>query len=195
MRRRAFVAAAVVAVGVAGWLVLRDPLDGLTQAEHRGRPAFTVLYDRELMRPVATRPGELLRLRARRGPLVTTTVVRRLRLPPYAGDVSGLLPVQADGVARALGRRHPGFRLTADTRARVHGAPGYEVSFTWTAPRGVGAGTDLLLVPPDAVRPRDGVVLSYRLTKPAGRQPLRRRRTAKAMRSALRSFQFGLERS
>lgn len=195
MRRRAIIAAAIAVVGVLVWLVfVRDPLDGNEQVVHRGDPVFNVLYKDGVIRRVAPRPEELLRLRARRGPLLATATVRRLTLPPYEGDVAGILPVFADAHARALSKRLPGFEQTVDTRARVHTAPGYEVGFTFTTPKGIGEGTDLLVMPPSEQQPRDGVLLSYRLTKPEGRQPRRLRKAAKAMRSAFRSFQFGEER-
>lgn len=195
MRRRAIAAGALVLVaGLVYFAFIRDPFDGATQVVHRGDPVFNVLYKDSVIRPVEPRPGELLRLRAKRGRLLATTTVRRLRLPAYEGDVAGLLPVFADGHARRLSQRYRGFAQTVDTRARVHTAPGYEVGFTFTTPRGVGEGTDLLVMPFDEERPRDGVVLSYRLTKPDGRQRRRLRKAAQAMRSALRSFEFGPDR-
>jgi hypothetical protein len=193
MRRRAIVAGALVVAGVLVYLAfLRDPFDGNTQVLHRAKPVFNVLYNDDVIRKVKPRAGELLRLRARRGALLTTTTVRRLRLPAYQGLVSGALPVFADAHARALAQRYDGFALTVDTRARVHTSPGYELGFTFTTPTGIGEGTDLLVVPKDTSR--DGVILSYRLTKPSGRQPRRLRKAAKAMRSALRSFEFGPDR-
>lgn len=194
MRARAIVAAAVAVAGVLVYLAfLRDPFDGNAQALHRARPVFNVLYKAPVIRRVAPRPGELLRLRAHRGKLLTTTTVRRLRLPPYRGDVAGLLPVFADARARELAKRYPGFDQTVDTRARVHTSPGYEIGFTFRSPKGYGEGTDLLVLP-DEPGIRDGVVLSYRLTKATGRQPRRLRQAAKLMRSALRSFEFGADR-
>lgn len=195
MRRRALIAAGLALIGVVVYLAfIRDPLDGNAQVVRRGSPAFNVLYRRDLIQRVRPRPGELLRLRARRGPLLTTTTIRRLRIPDYKGDVAGLLPVFADARARQLAKRFDGFRQTADNRARVHTAPGYEVGFTFTTPTGIGEGTDLLVMPFDEKHPRDGVILSYRLTKSSGRQPKARRQTAKAMRSAFRSFEFGPDR-
>ncbi len=194
-RRRVLIAAALVVAGVLVYaLLIRDPLDGNAQALHKGRPVFNVLYQDDIIQRVRPEPGELLRLRVRRGPLLATATVRRLHLPAYQGDVAGFLPVFADGRARGLAQRYTGFHQDVDTRARVHTAPGYEIGFTFTTPTGIGAGTDLLVMPFDETHPRDGVVLSYRLTKPSGRQPRRLRKAAKAMRSALRSFEFGPDR-
>ncbi len=195
MRRRAIIAGVVSVVGVVVWFAfVRDPFDGNTQVVHRGKPVFNVLYKDPIIRSVEPRPGELLRLRAKRGPLLTTTTVRRMHLPAYRGDVAGLLPVFADARARALAQRYRGFEQIVDTRARVHTAPGYEVGFTFKTPAGIGEGTDLLVVPFDSEQPREGVILSYRLTKLPGRQPRRLRKAAKAMRSAFRSFEFGPDR-
>ncbi len=195
MTRRAIIAGAVLIVGALVYLVfIRDPLDGNAQVVRAKAPAFNVLYKDDIIRKVKARPGELLRLKAKRGPLLATTTIRRLRIPDYRGDVAGLLPVYADGHARGLAGRYDGFRQTVDGRARVHTAPGYEIGFTFTTPDGIGEGTDLLVMPFDEEHPRDGVLLSYRLTKPDGRQPRRLRKAAKAMRSAFRSFEFGTDR-
>jgi hypothetical protein len=184
--------AVAIAVIVVAVLVVRDPLGGKTQVVHRKDPVFNLLSKAPVHR-VAPGPGELLRLSAHRGPLRATTTVTRLRLPPYRGFLAGALPVFADNAARRLARRYPHFHLTGDTRARVHTAPGYELDFTFATSGRLGFGTELFVVP-DKPGERDGVVLSYRLTKPPGRQPRPRRRAAKAMRSALRSFEFGPDR-
>jgi hypothetical protein len=185
-------AAGIVAVIVIAALLLRDPLNGKAQLVHRSAPVFNLLY-KPPVRRVAARPGELERLQARRGPLRATTTVTRLRLPAYRGYLAGVLPVFADNAARRLARRYPRFHLTGDTRARVHTSPGYELDFTFAEGGRLGFGTDLFVVP-DKPGERDGVVLSYRLTKPPGRQPKPRRKAAKTMRSAFRSFEFGPDR-
>jgi hypothetical protein len=184
-RRTLLAAAGIVVVIAAAWyFVLRDPLGGKTDALHRGRPTFSLLYDASVIhRAPPSHAGELLRLRAHQGPLVTATTVRPFTLPPYRGDVAGILPIYAENQLRSLSGAVAGFQLTADNRARVHKAPGYEIGFTFTVGTGrIGEGTDLYVVDPDATHPRTGLVVSYRLTKVPGRQPKRRRKVAKQMR-------------
>jgi hypothetical protein len=179
VRRRALAAGGVaLALAALYWLVLRDTK---AQYVHRGDPAFSVLYKAKV---VHRRPGQLLTLFVRRGRMRGTLVVRRYELPDYEGDVAGVLPVLAERLVPH------GAHLTADRRARLNTAPGYEIGFSVRA----GEGKDILLVPPEAEHPRAGVRLSYRLTRPPGRQPLRVRRAAQALRSALRSFEFGTDR-
>jgi hypothetical protein len=176
VRRRALAAGGIaLALAALAWLALRD---GKAEYVHHGEPAFSVHYKAKV---VHRRPGQLLTLTVRRGPMHGSVVAKRYALPEYEGDVAGVLPVVGERLLP------PSRRVTADGRARLNDAPGYEVGF---ALRG-GEGKDLLLVDPDAAHPREGVLLSYRLFRPAGRQPLRIRRAAQALRSALRSFEFG----
>jgi len=193
-RTLAAVGAGLVLAGLVYLLVLRDPLDGKIQYVHAGAPVFNVLLTPEVVRRVPPRAGELLRLQAGRGPVQATTTVRRLRLPAYRGDVAGLLPVLADAHARRLARTVPGFRLRADGKARVNTAPGYQVGFSFASPAGKGEGIDVLVVPPETPGVRDGVILSYRATRPKRRIRPRLRAAAKAMRLAFRSFEFGPDR-
>ncbi len=182
MRRRALaVGGTALVLAALYWFVVRDPFGGRTQFVHRSEPAFNVLYRGTVVR---REPGALLTLRARRGRLSGSVVVRRYALPDYEGDVAGILPTLAERLIE------PGVRLTSDGRTRLNTAPGYEIAFTSPA----GEGRDVILVPPEVEQPREGVLLSYRLTKPAGPRPPRVRRAAQALRSALRSFQFGTDR-
>ncbi|MEJ7892162.1 MAG: hypothetical protein WKF94_05940 [Solirubrobacteraceae bacterium] len=183
MRNRVAAALGVAVVVAAGVYVLaiRDPLDSKTLYVHDGAPVFTVLYDDEQMVPVAREPGELLRLRGARRELVATLSVRRTQLPPYDGDVVGVLPVFADNYARERG-----LRLTTDTRARINGAPGYEL--------GYAGGTTLILVPEETPGTRDAIVLTFAEKQPPGRDQGGGQRVSLAMRSALRSFAFGADR-
>lgn len=190
----AAVAAVLAAAVLVYWLVLRDPLDGKDQYVRTRAPVFNVLLTPGIVHRVRPRPGELLRLRARRGPVLATATVRRLRLPAYRGDVAGLLPVFTDAYTRRLAAATPGFHLLADGKARVHTAPGYQVGFGFTSQAGAGQGIDILTVPPELPGVRDGVILSYREIRPPGRIRPRLRAVLKAMRSAFRSFEFGPDR-
>jgi len=183
-----------VAAGAVYALVIRDPLGGKALYVHRADPAFNLLYNPRLVERVDPRAGELLRLRAHRGRLFAAATVERLRLPSYRGDVAGLLPVLAENRARRLAAELESLRLTADGRARVRTAPGYLLAYRFGSRRRPREGIDLVLVAPDEPGTRDAVLLRFRLVKPAGRQPRRRRLAARATRSALRSFEFGSDR-
>jgi hypothetical protein len=141
-----------------------------------------------VVRRVAPGPGELVRLRARRGPLRIAVTVRRLTLPDYRGSVSGLLPVHADRHARALAAELPGFRARADGKARVNDAPGYQLRYRAEGMQGI----DIFVVPEDG--DREGVLLRYRQTDPPRRLDEADRDLVKAARKAFRSFRFGLDR-
>ncbi len=166
--------------------------DGLTTLEHRSAPVFTLLHPAGQVRRVAPAPGELVRLRSRRGGLELTVTVRRLTLPPYRGSVSGLLPVHADRHMRALAAELPGFRPRADGKARVNDAPGYQVRYQARPPGRRLTGTDIFVVPEDGER--EGVLLRFRQTNPPGALGAGQRDLVKATRKAFRSFRFGLDR-
>ena len=140
------VAAALVAVLLLG--------GGPPTLEVDGAPAFRIETPDGVTRATA-RGDERLRLRDGRA----TLSVRPLTLPDYEGDVAGLLPVWATNNLP---------RARAEGRARIGGAPGYQVRSA--------AGTDVVLVPDEA-----GATRGVRLT-------LRGR--SRALRSALRSFEF-----
>jgi len=125
---RALVAgAAVVVLGLAA-VVLRSADDGVDHVQ-RTPIAFNLRYS-DAMRPVAPRPGELLRLeRHRDGLFLDSLAISLLRLPRHDGDLSGLLPVFADGEIAALKRRFAGFELVQEGKARLNQVPGYEVAF------------------------------------------------------------------
>ena len=90
--RRSWLGAGVVVVLlVVAFLLVHDPLDGKAQLVHRSAPVFNTLYTPGAVRPAKPRAGELQRYVGRRGPLRVEVAVRRLRLPPYQGDLAGAL--------------------------------------------------------------------------------------------------------
>jgi hypothetical protein len=184
-------AGAVIVVAVAVLVATRTG-DGLTTLEHRSAPVFTLLHPAGQVRRVAPGPGEVLRLRSRRGALRMTVTVRRLTLPPYRGSVSGLLPVYIVRQERALAAELPGFRARTDGKARINDAPGYQLRYRAGPPDHRTIGIDVLVVPADG--DRDGVVLRYRQTNPPRPLTGADRALVKATRKAFRSFRFGLDR-
>jgi len=186
-RRILALAGALVVVALAA-LVLAASGDGLTKLEHRSSPVFTLLYPADQVRRVEPGPGEIVRLRSRRGKLRMTVTVRPLTVPAYRGSVSGFLPIYAERQAAALARELPGLRAPTDGKARVNDAPGYQLRYR----AGRMLGFDLLIVPEDGRR--DGVLLRYRQINPARKLDETDRERVKATRKAFRSFRFGLDR-
>jgi hypothetical protein len=189
--RAILIVAAVVLVLLAVLFATR-PGDGLTTLEHRPAPAFTLLHAAETVRRVPPGPGELVRLRSRRGALELTVTVRRLTLPAYSGSVSGVLPVYADRHLQALAAELPGFVPRSDGKARVNTAPGYQIKYRAGTEQRPTTGIDTLVVPEDGRR--DGVVLRYLQTNSPRALDQAGRDLVKATRKAFRSFRFGLDR-
>jgi hypothetical protein len=190
--RRLLAVALAVVVALLVVLIATQSGDGLEQLEHRSAPVFTLLYPPGQVHRVAPRPGELVRLRARRGRLEAVVTVRRLTLPPYTGSVSGLLPVYAERHLRALAAELPDFRERTEGKARVNAAPGYQLRYRAGPANRRTLGTDILVVPEDGSR--DGVVLRLRQTNPPRALDDADRELVKATRKAFRSFRFGLDR-
>ncbi len=192
-RRTWLAALAVAALAVVAFLLLRDPLHGKRQLVHRGPPVFNVLYGPDI-RVASPQAGELVRLQAARGRVRVAVSVRRLRLPAYRGEVSGVLPIVATRHARELARTTPGFHQVAEGKARFNLAPGYQVAFTYGDRTRRGYGVDALVVPPEEPGVRDGLVISLRQLRGPTRPPEAGRRLTLAMRSVYRSVKFGADR-
>ncbi|HEY2570829.1 MAG TPA: hypothetical protein VGI27_05125 [Solirubrobacteraceae bacterium] len=121
-----------------------------------GRVPFSFNY-RGIDR-VAAAPGEWVRLerRAADGRLQDSYSVRPLTLPPYAGSLTGELPLYAASYIRALRIRDADFVLRSEGKTRVNAVPAYQVVYTTRVAGRTMFGRDVLLV---AQRPgeREGV--------------------------------------
>ena len=187
-------AGALALVLVVGFLLLRDPLDGRTKRVHRPAPVFNTLYLKGVVRPVGPRGRELQRYEARHGAVRVALSARPLRLPAYSGDVAGLLPVSMDRHVAALAAALPGFQVTGEGKARVHGAPGYQVAFRFGTEDRPSTGRDVIVVPPDEPGVRDAIVLAFRQARGRQRPGAAGLKVIAAMRSTFRSFMYGADR-
>jgi hypothetical protein len=186
------VVATVVLVAAAA-LVVRPRVDGVSKLVHGDDPAFNLVYANGALHEEEPATGELARLGGRRGRQSVTIAVRPLALPPHEGDVAhGLLPVYASGHIERLERELDGFKLTAEHRTRLNGAPGYEMRFRYGD---TTLGTDTILLP-DEEDERGAVLLSMRRTVD-GKLGLgkREKRFADLASEAFRSFEYGTGRS
>jgi len=184
---------ALVALAAVVLVVVRPRVDRFTHYVHRGAPAtFNLVYDNTRLHRVTPQGEELVRLEGRRGRMDVTIAVAPLRLPAAQGDVAhGLLPAFAshhvDELRAAL---HP-FALRQEGRARVNGAPGYEIRFV-TGPDGRKTlGNDLMILPKEE-EPAGALLVTARRTI-AGSLKLGKRETAlaDATAKAYRSFKYG----
>jgi hypothetical protein len=120
-------------------------------------------------------------------------VVRPLRVPGARGPaLQAALPVEAERHVRRLAARLEGFDLLEEGKARVNGAPGYQVAYRSGPPARPTLWRDVLVVP-DEPAPVAGALLRLE-QRFAGRRPARARRATLPVRKAFRSFRFGRER-
>lgn len=184
------VAAAVLA-GL-GLLLVRPEVDGVTKYVHHDRPVFNLLYDDGALHEVRPQAGELVRLEGRRGRLTVVIAVERLSLPPASGDVAhGLLPTYASEHIEELRTRLGSFALRAEGRARVNGAPGYEVRFR-TGPSGHRTfGNDLMILPSEEEAGDALLVTARRTIDGRGKVGARESSLDDAAAKAYRSFKYG----
>jgi hypothetical protein len=182
--------ALVVVVGaVAAVLVLRG---GDLAYVHRSAPQFNLRYASVLHRS-PPKPGILMQLVGRRGKLfLQSLTVRPLRLPPYRGAVSGLLPVFAEPHVRAVSRRFEGFVALDEGKARIRDAPGYQVGFRARLDGRTVFGREVLLVP-NQPGVRDGLVITVLQTHAAGAHAVDDVGTVSAIKKPFRSIAFGTE--
>jgi hypothetical protein len=182
-----------VAVAVALFVVVVRPrVDAATKYVHHGTPAFNLLYDNTRLHRVSAQGDEFVRLQGRRGRLRTTIAVTALALPPASGDVAhGLLPVFASQHIQELAAQNPDFALRAEGRARVNGAPGYEVRFRTGPPGHRTYGNDLMILPSERDPAGALLVIARRDVDGKRRLGAREQSLDKATAKAYRSFTYG----
>lgn len=117
---------------------------------------------------VAPDPGDYVKVaRDLGGRLRDSYSVAPLRLGPYRGSVTGVLPLVAGRWAEALARRYEGFRLEGEGKTRINARlEGYEVSYAALLGGRRVYGRDVLLVPSRRM-PRAGVVVEMLSARPA----------------------------
>jgi hypothetical protein len=179
--------AVLVALGAVVAIAVRPGDPGDTQFVHEGDPLFNIVYASGLLEPVEPHGDEFFRLEGERGRLTVSIAVRPLPLPAPAGDVShAFLPLYASEHAERLRGEIEGFELVEEGRARVGGAPGYEIMFR--AGEGT-SGSDVIVVPSEDDA-RGAVLISVRreVTGPLSEDA---RELSTATRAAFRSFTYG----
>ncbi len=113
---------------------------------HGGPIPFSFSY-RSLYRTVPA-PGEYVQVRRpAHGPLQDSYAVGPLRLPSYAGGLSGELPVYAASYIDGLRRRYTGFVLRGEGKTRVNTVPAYDIVYTAEIAGRAVYGRDILLLP------------------------------------------------
>jgi hypothetical protein len=142
---RAFAIAVVLgafALAIGAFLTLEN-----AHYSHSGKVPFSFSY-RSLYR-VAPAPGEFVKLErhAADGRLDDSYAVKPLLLPPYAGALTGELPLYAEGYIRALRSHDDDFVLRGEGKTRVNAVPAYQVLYTTVVAGRLMYGRDILLVP------------------------------------------------
>ena len=152
--------AGLAALVVAAVLTLEN-----AHYSHAGRVPFSFSY-RSLYR-TAPDPGGYVKVTRRRanGRLEDSFAVAPLRLAPYAGALSGELPVFAAGYIAVLARRYRGFELFSEGKTRINTIPGYQVVYTVRVQGQTMWGRNVLLLPPNRPGAREGVQITM-LTSP-----------------------------
>jgi hypothetical protein len=131
---------------------------------HGGAAPFHFSY-RGLYR-TAPGPGEYVRIERRAaGRLEDSFAVSPLHLPPYAGGLSGELPLYASGYIGELGRKFSDFVLRGEGKTRVNTVPAYNIFYTARIEGREMYGRDVLLLP-ERSGARDGVAIEM-LTLPS----------------------------
>lgn len=152
--RGAVIAAGIglVALAIGAFLTLEP-----ARISYGGATPFHFSY-RGLYR-TAPAPGGYVRVQRHiHGRLEDSFAVAPLRLPPYAGGLSGELPLYASSYIRGLSEKYPGFVLRGEGKTRVNTVPAYNVFYTATLQGREMYGRDVLLLP-ERQGVRDGVAI------------------------------------
>jgi hypothetical protein len=177
----------VVAIFYA--LVVRgDGADAKRAVVVRTPVAFNFVY-RAPFRRLVPLDGELARV----GSTSQSFSVRALNLPPYRGDAAGFLPLYAAQQQAQMARRFPGFVWRSDGRANINQQQGFEIVFQFRRPGGpLSYGRRVLLLP--SVTAREGADIL--VTAPRSPAIVRADDVGHngGLKTALRSFRFGIER-
>jgi hypothetical protein len=179
--------AAAFLVGIAALTLTLLP----AHISHGGPVPFGFSY-RGLYR-VAPNAGEDVKVtrRSPSGQLLDSFAVSPLILPPYAGALSGELPLYAVGYIHLLSARYAGFQLRGEGKARVNMAPAYNIYYSVLLAGQKMYGRTVLLVP-ERPRARKGVTISMLASSRSSRQvtsPLLVA-TAGLLYKPLRTFSF-----
>ena len=158
---------------------------------HGGAAPFYFSY-RGLYR-TAPAPGQFVRIERRsHGRLEDSFAVSPLRLPRYAGGLSGELPLYASGYIGELSRKYSSFVLRGEGKTRVNTVPAYDVLYTATVQGREMYGRDVLLLP-EGSRVRDGVAIEMLTSPPANSKVTSPLEVASAsvLERPLKTFTFG----
>lgn len=151
--------AAGVVLAVGAFLTLEN-----AHYSHAGRVPFHFSY-RGLDR-VAPEAGGYVRLERHDagGALEDSFAVGPLTLPPYAGALTGELPIYAVGYIRTLRAHYREFVLRGEGKTRVNTVPAYQVIYTALVDGHTMWGRNVLLLP-ERPGAREGVTIAM-LTTP-----------------------------
>jgi hypothetical protein len=189
--RRAIVALLVlVALAWVGF-VLRPTAKGIPYV-HRGDPVFNLRYGAGFTRMPAAADEYLHIRRKPRGRVLDSFAIGPLKLPPYQGDVNGLLPVYAERVLTELRNAHPDLKLIEEGKARVNLVVGYSLLFQAGRGKDRMFGREILL-PQPTPGARTGVRMALRTWRGSGVTDPRSLGAVGSLRIPYRSFRYGTE--
>lgn len=169
---------AIAAGGVLALLLTVAVLSLLDASYSHGGPVpFSFRY-RGLYRS-APDPGWYVKVaRSAHGQLEDSFAVAPLRIAPYEGSVTGVLPLRSARYVHELQRRFAGFRLQSEGKTRITSTlAGYDVRYSALIKGRRLSGRDIFLLPSGA-HLREGVVLEMltsehtSLAKPVATQGL-----------------------
>jgi hypothetical protein len=188
-------AAVAVAILVAAVAIALSSRAEETAVLLRKPVTLNFIYGPQFQRTTVAGTLVALRHESPAGLFLDAYAIRELNLPPYRGAVGGMLPVYADGYLRRLERRYPGYEFVGEGRARINNAIGYAVTI-----RAHRDGRRLyvrhyLLVEEEPEGLRRGVILELESTPAAGTPNADEIGNHGALKTPLRSFRFGADRT
>lgn len=180
----------VTALGVVVVAALGALVANLLNAKYAHSGAVPFRFSYKGLHRTKPEPGQYVKIvRRSHGRLDDSYAVAPLRLAPYRGSVTGVLPLAASGYADTLGKRLRGFRLEGEGKARISASlTGYAVSYSALVEGRKLYGRDVMLLP-ERPGSRQGVVVQMLSALPATvAKPVA---STGVLERPLKSFSFG----
>jgi hypothetical protein len=143
LRAGAIAAGVLVVIAAAGIVLTLEP------ARYSQGGSFPFSFTYKGLFKMAPEAGGYVRVEAHYpdGSLKYSYAVNPLSLPPYAGGISGVLPVYATGYSERLAGRFPDVKLDGEGKTRVNKVPAYQVLYTTRIDGRTMYGRNVLLLP------------------------------------------------
>lgn len=158
----------IVALAVAGWLVVRTPTRTI---EVKSPVAFSITYPTESLRRLPASGTEVVRLASPPGtPNPVELDISRVELPPFTGQREAIFPLVSERIIAQMRREDPNFVVRGEQAVNYNGQAGYQIYYQTERGGKTWYGRRVLLFS-DNLQDRVGVDLNAQALRPDNAGP------------------------